>query len=294
MKKNVAIVLIIIVIIFLAYLQIGIYRNKFVLQEDKTAKLENEIFELSSLYEKLSSEMEVADEDYKKLDDENNELVIHNEELENKLLEMKYDLVKNNLPDYWHNIWDSIYKSEGLLTDKQIEEINFLLQPIFSYNDCFEVSPLSCFFTSCYEDVRDINLVEFLRYCPNGEVPEELLEFEELKKHKNWPFGDADSILSLPVPIRRYNSELVQELFTVYAGINLDGLTGVGFDEVIYLESTDAYYNYTSDLGPGYFRCTEGIVEDGVIKLYGDSRSKSVLIIAKNDEKYVIESFYSK
>ncbi len=65
MKKNVAIVLIIIVIIFLAYLQIGIYRNKFVLQEDKTAKLENEIFELSSLYEKLSSEMEVADEDYK-------------------------------------------------------------------------------------------------------------------------------------------------------------------------------------------------------------------------------------
>lgn len=306
MKKNIAIILIIVVTILVVFLQRNIYQNRFVLQEDRTVELEDEIIKLSSLNEELYSDKESSDEDYEKLErdkqelieqieksgDENHELVSYNKKLEDKLLDMKYDLIKDNLSDYWYKTWDDIYKSEGVLTDEEIEEINYLLQPVFSNNDWFEVNPLSCFFTSYYEDVRDINLAKFLRYFPNGEVPEELPEFEALKNHENWPFGDADSIDSLPAPIHRYKSEVVQDIFTAYADINLDGLTGV--DGLIYLDSTDAYYNFTSDLGPGIFICTEGIVEDGVIKLYGNSRNESVLTIVKVDGKYVIKSLYAK
>lgn len=203
------------------------------------------------------------------------------------------DVMKIKLSD-WDTTWESVYKSKGILSDQQIEDINLLLQPTFSNGDDLEVNPISCFLTSYYKDVRDINLTDFLRYCPIGEIPEELPEFEALAQHENWPFGKFENVKSLPVPIHRYKSELVQELFTLYADINLDELTGVGFDEVIYLDSTDAYYNYTSDFAPGFFKCTEGIIEDDVIKLYSDSRHTVELIIAKKDGKYVIKSFYAK
>jgi hypothetical protein len=207
--------------------------------------------------------------------------------------DLQEDLMIIKMSD-WDSTWESVYKSEGILSDQQIEEINLLLQPTFSNNENLVVNPVSCFFTSYYQDVRDINLTDFLRYCPIGEIPEELPEFEALAQHENWPFGKFKNVKSLPVPIHRYKSELVQELFTLYAGINLDELTGVGFDEVIYLNSTDAYYNYTSDFAPGFFKCTEGIVEDDVIKLYSDSRHTVELIIAKIDGKYVIKSFNAK
>ncbi len=207
--------------------------------------------------------------------------------------DLQDDVMKIELSD-WYTTWESVYNSKGILSDQQIEDVNLLLQPTFSNNDDLEVNPISCFLTSYYKDVQDINLTDFLRYCPIGEIPEELPEFEALAQHENWPFGKFKNVKSLPVPIHRYKSELVQELFTLYADINLDELTGVGFDEVIYLDSTDAYYNYTSDFAPGFFKCTEGIVEDDVIKLYSDSRHTVELIIAKKDGKYVIKSFYAK
>jgi len=294
MKKIIINSLIIVVILFIVILQMNIYEKKFNLQEEKSSKLEEEIFELSSLYEELLNEKEAGTWDHKILDDKNKVLVNHNKELEEKLLEINYSLMKNDLPYYWNYIWNSIYKSEGALSDEQIEQINFLLQPTFSYNDSYEVNPLSCFFTSYYEDVCDINLEAFLRYCPIGEVPEELPEREALSKHSNWPFGYGDNIYDLPVPIHRYNRELVQKLFTLYAGISLDELTDLEFEEMIFLESTDAYYNFTSDFGPGNFNCTKGTVDDNVIKLYGNSSSEPVLIIAKTDGKYSIKSFYVK
>ena len=178
------------------------------------------------------------------------------------------------------------------MTAEQIEEVNFLLQPVFSYEDRSKVNPLSCFFTSYYKDIRDINLVEFLRYFPDGEVLEKFPEFETLKEHENWPFGSAENIENLPVPIHRYTRERVQDAFTTYAGISLDSLTGVGSDEVIYLDHTDAYYNFTSDFAPGVFNCENGVVEGDIIKLYSTSKNSAVLTIVKEGEDYVIKSLY--
>jgi regulator of replication initiation timing len=296
MKKYITIILIIIVAIFIILWQ----KNSY---EDKIVGFEDEIFELSSLYEELQPEIKALDEnnnnlelDKQKLVDDNKELVCQNEKLEEELSSIKYRMIKDNLPEYWHGIWENIYnKSEGELTSDQIEEINFLLQPTFSYDDWNQVNPLGCFFTSYYKDARDINLADFLRYFPYGEVPEELPEFEELKDDENWPFQNI-TYDNMPVPIHRYKSKVVQDIFVTYAGISLNELTGVGFDGIVYLKSTDSYYNFTSDFGPGFFTCTGGTVENGTIKLYRNSRgeSKQVLTIVKIKGKFLINSFYNE
>jgi len=203
----------------------------------------------------------------------------------------RYNFNDENLSENWNNIWEDIYNNDEILTENHIKDINFLLQPVFLSSKGTEVNPLSCFFTSYYEDVKDINLSNFLRYYPYGEVLEEISEFDDLKKHKNWPFGEVNSSSELPVPIHRYKKEIIQNMFSSYAGISLDEMTGVGFDDLIYIESTDSYYNFTSDFGPGVFNCIDGKVEKGVIKLNGNN---SVLTIEKNDEKYVIKSFLKK
>lgn len=217
-----------------------------------------------------------------------------NDQTKEKTSAFEYDMTNDNVSEHWDSIWDGIYKNDGELTDEQIEEINYLLQPIFRNDELNEVNKLSCFFTSYYKDVRAISFSEFLRYCPKGEVPKDLAEFDELKSHDLWPFGDEVTFEDIPVPIHRYNSEVLQDMFTEYAGISLDELTGVGVDEVLYLESTDAYYNFTSDFAAGIFNCTEGNVNEGIIKLYGGSgnETRPVLTIVKSNNKYVIQSFY--
>lgn len=205
-----------------------------------------------------------------------------------------YGITKENIAYVWHSTWESIIDSDEQMLDVNIEKINYLLQPVLSNNDFSEVNPLSCFFTSYYKDIRNININDFLRYFPYGEVPNELPEFEELKRHENWPFRDDVTFSNMVVPIHRYKNEVVEEVFSKYTSITLDELTGIGSDEVLYLESTNSYYNYTSDFGPGVFICKEVKVEDGVIKLFGDAINgkRSILTIEKNDDKYSIKSFY--
>ncbi|MEA1974010.1 MAG: hypothetical protein U9N10_00480 [Bacillota bacterium] len=285
MKKNIAIIIALTLCIL--GVQKYIYNNNFNQLEIKIKELEDENISLSLNNQNILHELEELEKKYI-------ELTNYTEEQKAIQTEMKYNLMKSSLPEYWHNVWDDIYSNKGILTDSQIEDINFLLQPTLSSPECTEANPLSCFFTSYYEDIKDINLDEFLRYCSYGEVPEEFPEFEDLKRHKNWPFGDANISLELPVPIHRYKKEIIQNMFTSYSGISLDKLTGTGFEDLIYIKSTDAYYNFTSDFGPGLFICTGGLVEDGIIRLNGKSRSESVLTIIKSNGKYFIESFLEK
>jgi hypothetical protein len=265
---------------------------------------------LESEIQKLESEMLTLDENIAEMVHENKQLeikldeeIIRNNELEKKVGEIEEKLVSidnkllkaenEDLLDKWHGIWDEVYQSEGVLRNQQLDEINHLLRPTFTYNRWVTTNPLSCFFTSYYEDIRDIDIEKFLQYFPNGEVPDVLDEFEELKGHENWFFGDAMTFDGMPVPIHRYESRVVQEIFDEYANISLNELTGVGGDEIIYLDSTDAYYNFTSDFAAARFICTSLEVENDIIRLYDDpkNREPSVLTIAKDGEKYFIESF---
>ena len=281
MKKHISIILIISIASLIVLWQKNSYENKIALLED-------EVLNLS-----LTQQEQIDHID--QLVDDNRRLVSGNEVLEDELIFMKYSMLKDNLPQYWNNIWDNIYKNEGVLTADQIEEINFLLQPYFTYNDWNQVNPLSCFFTSYYKEVIDLNIDNFLRYFPYGEVPEELPEFEELKNKPKWPFKVTD-FDNMPVPIHRYKSEVIEDILTTYADVSLKDLNGIGFNETLYLESTDAYYNFTSDFGPGTFVCIEGTVKDGIISLYGSTggATSTVLTIEKIEGQYYIKSFYKE
>lgn len=61
------------------------------------------------------------------------------------------------------------------LTEAQIEEFKELFASTADVTDettgeyrYTTSTPVSCFFTSRYDDPRDIDLAEFLRYCPLG------------------------------------------------------------------------------------------------------------------------------
>jgi len=210
----------------------------------------------------------------------------NNLDIQNSLHQEKLLNVYNN----WQNTWDDITLTEGALHSKEIEQINLLLTPVLESDEFYQVNPLSCFFTSYYSEPDELNLDNFLWYFPYSEVDNELEEaLDELKEHSNWPFGDIDNIDELPVPIHRYNGELIRTFLKTY--MYFDESTFTKLDEAIYLESTDAYYNYTSDFGPGTFICVDGNVSDHVVVL--ESKS-AILTVVNIDDKYFIKSYESK
>lgn len=85
--------------------------------------------------------------------------------------------------------------------------------------------------------------------------------------HPLWPF-DGDLV---PVPIRRYTRQTVDRVLEEYAGITVHDLSGVGMDTVLYLEEYDAWYNFTSDYGPGIFIPAYGLREGGTVTLWAQS-----------------------
>jgi len=222
---------------------------------------------------------------------ENDEQIKLNEELNMRISNLKYDLMSNNLSYYWNYLWEDIYESGDNISETQIEDINFLFQPAYNYKDTFVVNPLSGYFASYYNDIKDIDLGEFLRYSPIGIVPKELPEIKLLSKHPNWPFDGEDNLNNLPVPIHRFERDQVQNLFSTYAGISLNELSNSDFHLLIYLESTDAYYNYTSDFGPASFRCKSVEVEENIIRLFGANKNDPVLTIIKINNSYFIKSY---
>ena len=290
MKKIISSVAIILVIIIAFVFQKISYDKKIISINDTLLQYENEISDLAMLQEKLSEEVQSLNRDKKILLDENERQVKHEEELKINFSNLKYDLMTNNLTYYWNYIWEDIYKSRDNITETQIDDINFLFQPTYNYQDSFIVNPLCGYFASYYNDIKDIDLGEFLRYSPIGTVPKELPEIKLLSKHSNWPFDGEDNLNKLPVPIHRFERNEVQSLFSTYAGINLDELSNSDFHLLIYLESTDAYYNYTSDFGPASFKCKTVEVKDNTIKLFGANKNDPVLTIVKINNNYFIKS----
>ncbi len=249
-------------------------------------------FEINSLETNLFSPQWESDEEISYMYG-NEERFYSMEDLEAEEPPFDYEITKDNLSEVWGNVWHEIGKKEGALSVEQIEEINHFLKPVLISDKNHDVNPISCFFTSFYGDTKDIDLADFLMYFPGGEVPKELPEFDELKNLEHWPFPYVSELEDMIVPIHRYESNIVQEIFLEYGGISMDALSGIGFDGVYYLDSTDAYYNYTSDFGPGVFICTSGEVKNGRIKLNGDSRNGSypVLTIVEDGDRYLIQSY---
>ena len=151
---------------------------------------------------------------------------------------------------------------------------------------------ISCFFTSFYDDVRKLNFEEFMRYFPgdrNDPAQTTDAEFEALKQVEGWPFTEVESLDKMPVPVHKYPRSRVDAVLMKYAGITTAELDTAG---VAYLKEYDAFYNYSSDFGPGSFIPCYGERRDDTVTLWenpdGESMSSHMLVLQKNGENWHI------
>ena len=189
-------------------------------------------------------------------------------------------------------------KTATPLTQEQIDAVNAVFADYErSTDDTLGHFAVNGFFTSTYDDVRELNLNNFLTYfgeCGGHDISEE--EFAQL--NAKWGFR-VDSAADFPLPIHRYPASAVEGVLRRFAGIGLADLKDIQepFSDYTYLEETDAFYNTTSDYSPGYFICSGGEIEPGgdYALLYGSAVGRlsgdAVLSLTKDGENWYIHSF---
>lgn len=91
----------------------------------------------------------------------------------------------------------------------------------------------------------------------------------------------------MPVPVHKYSKRLVDLILGQYAGVSTEDLDTSG---VAYLPEYDAYYNYTSDFGPGMFVCTRGERDGDIIRLYSENDVTLLTLRQVDDTSYQIIS----
>ena len=192
----------------------------------------------------------------------------------------------------------SVLKTDVSLTQEQIDAVNAVFADYeLLTDDTLGHFAVNGFFTSTYEDVRELNLKEFLAYF--GECGEEDISEEEFAQLKDkWDDFKAERLEDFPLPIHRYPALAVEAVLQRFAGIGLADHKDIQepFSGYTYLESTDAFYNTTSDYSPGYFTCTGGSIDafGEYVQLFGwASRfpGESILRLEKDGENWYIKSF---
>ena len=192
-------------------------------------------------------------------------------------------------PAGWGDYLEHLDGLGDFLTEAELAEYRAAFWPeIMDGEAVVGGNPVSAFFTSYYARPGDLNFEEFLRYLPRSEPVEDnpdAPEFQALTRHPLWPFeGNL-----VPTPIRRYARQSVDEVLEQYAGITTEDLSGVGMDTVLYLEEYHAWYNFTSDYGPGMFIPVYGLREGSTVTLW-EMSSKDTLILEETEEGFRIRS----
>ena len=190
--------------------------------------------------------------------------------------------------------------TDGPLTQEQIARANeAFVSEMAVYGEGSNTAivystQISCFFTSFYSQPSEIDLAEFLRYCPADTV----LEDSDKAEFQAVMIADGNGKLVIPpsqyvVPVHRYRKADVSALLEKYANIKVDDLTST--EGTLYLEEYDAFYNFTSDFGPGYFQCVGGEKQGDTIRLWSDTDERDgcvrVLTVKEVDGAYFIWSF---
>lgn len=160
---------------------------------------------------------------------------------------------------------------------------------------------ISCFFASYYDRTEELSLAEFLRYYPNDELlradnADDQAQFEALAKLEGFPFQAEEdfvpSLTTIPTPTHRYPRAAVDATLQKYAGITTADLTNT--EDVLYLPEYDAYYNFTSDWGPGMFQPDGGEKLGDTVRFWtqkGSSSNYIVLTLENVDGTWLIRSF---
>ena len=176
------------------------------------------------------------------------------------------------------------------LTAEEIARVNEAFQAVCEEDNVYYANPISCFFTSCYARPEEIDLSEFLYlFSPEEKLSGEE-EFQALREAEGWPWETDRPLEKMPVPIHKYLRADVDASLMEHAGITTADLTGVSGrngELLLYLEEYDAYYNFTSDFGPGVFECEGGWYTDTEAHLTG---IHAVLTLENRDGKWLIRS----
>jgi len=157
---------------------------------------------------------------------------------------------------------------DRLLSQEEIEQVKAAFSSIVhdEQGNPIGVNIWSCFFTSYYSDVRDMNFAEFLAYFPGDGSTVDEEEFSVLKEDPAFLFyGEVSNHADMPVPVHRYPVPIINAALEAYAGITVGDLDT---SEVVYLAEYDAFYNHTSDAGHGMFYCTRGEIDGDIVRLY--------------------------
>lgn len=198
----------------------------------------------------------------------------------------------------------SIQKTERLsdtvpLTEEEIAWVNETLSSTREDNGTIYSTEVSCFFTSYYDRVEELDFKNFLLHFPSSEYIEDNDEFAALAALPEFPWkemmpdGQPVSADMLPVPIHRIREEAVDTVLTKWAGITLNDISNKS--GVLYLEDYHTFYTFTSDFGSGWFVCTEGEVEGDTARLWSNPNNerggRNLLTLVQKDGNWYIYSF---
>ena len=160
------------------------------------------------------------------------------------------------------------YSPRHALTQEELDSYNAITDPAVrdKSGDIVDlnIQPASYFLTSYYDNIRDLNFEEFIRYFPSSGKTTEA-EFEALKKLDDWPFKWVENMADMPVPIQQHTVSSINEVLTRWGGITTNDLDTAG---VCYLEKYDAYYTYTSDFNTALFAAESGQQIGDYVYLY--------------------------
>ena len=161
-------------------------------------------------------------------------------------------------------------------------------------------TPISCFFTSRYNDPRDMDAEAFLYYCPDQGVLEagDEGEFRMVQEKADWRVGEDNHLATIdemPVPCHRLPRSYINEILTKYAGITVEEMHTDWLKEAFYIPETDCFYTFSSDFGPGMFLPRYGEKNGSTVTLWEapsaeNSGTSDMLVLQKSGEDWRILS----
>lgn len=189
----------------------------------------------------------------------------------------------NGYPGDYHQSFLNALLSQ---TPAWIRKANEAFSSTVTENGTTRASEISGFFSCTWSSPEEMDLAAFLRYCP---LREQLLD--ENTEEAQAVMAAAGENPFLITPVWRYPKEAVSSLLRKYTGIAVEDLRSR--EGVLYLEEYDAFYNFTSDWGPGRFSCTGGEQSGNQIILWGegDGGAARTLTIREENGEYFLVSY---
>ena len=182
------------------------------------------------------------------------------------------------------------------LTQAEIDRVNaaFVTMVESETDNSMYAGEINGFFNCYYASPEEISLKWFLRYNANGELltDDDVEEYQAVIMSFDPEYLEAHPRpLDAITPTHRYPKAAISAQLQKYANITVDDLLDTS--GCYYQEKYDAYYNFTSDFGPGDFICVGGEKTDDTVLLWSAASNghRKELTLHKSGDQYFIYSF---